>query len=333
MKFLFCGLGSIGQRHLNNLILLGEKDIIAFRNTKSIIQSNQQKIQVFQSLDDAVKQNPDVAFITNPSIFHIPYALKLAKNGCHLFIEKPLSIDNIGLKELTKIAEDKKLIVAIGFMMRFHPAVIQIKKWLDSKVIGFPISARMNCGEYLPLWHPKENYENSYAGQKTLGGGPINTLSHEIDLVNYFFGKPESLFAMESKKSSLNISTEHAVGILLQYKDKLLVEVHLDYLQNPPKRTWEITGDSGKIEFDYYLNELKLYITDQKTFDYKITKIDYTNSFKRNNMFKAEISDFIYCIKNHKIPKVSLNDGIINSKLLIAIQKSIKSNKKNIINY
>ncbi|MEK7495067.1 MAG: Gfo/Idh/MocA family oxidoreductase [Patescibacteria group bacterium] len=333
MKYLFCGLGSIGQRHLNNLRLLNERDIIAFRNIKSLLQNNQIQIPSYRSLEEAIKQKPDVAFITNPSIFHIPYALKLAKSSCHLFIEKPLSIDNAGLNELTKIAEDKKLIVAVGFMMRFHPAVIQIKKWLNDKLIGFSITVRMNCSEYLPLWHPKENYKNSYAGQQKLGGGPINTLSHEIDLVNYFFGKPESLFAMESRKSSLNISTEHAVEILFQYRDKLLVEVHLDYLQNPPKRTWEIVGDNGKIEFDYYSNELKLCVMDKKTLEYKITKIEYKNNFERNDMFKDELSDFISSIKNNRIPKVSLKDGIVNTKLLIAIHQSIKSSKKIIINY
>lgn len=333
MKYLFCGLGSVGQRHLNNLTLLNEINIIAFRSTKSLIQNRRIKIPSFRSLEKAIKQKPDVAFITNPSIFHIPYALKLAKNGCHLFIEKPLALNNDGLEELVQIAKDKRLVIAVGFMMRFHPAVIQIKEWLDNKVIGYPITVRMTCGEYLPLWHPWENYEKSYAGQKKLGGGPINTLSHEIDLVNYFFGRPKSLFALESRPSLLKISTEHAVEILFQYRDKLLVEVHLDYLQNPPKRIWEIIGNNGKIEFDYYLNELTLYIMDKNNSKYTATKIEYKNNFERNDMFKHELFDFIYCIKNNKIPKASLKDGVINTKLLIAIHRSIKGGKKVIINY
>ena len=50
-------------------------------------------------------------------------------------------------------------------------------------------------------------------------------------------------------------------------------------------------------------------------------------------MFKDELSDFISSIKNNRIPKVSLKDGIVNTKLLIAIHQSIKSSKKIIINY
>lgn len=333
MKFLFCGLGSIGQRHFNNLISLGEKDIIAFRNKNTSLQNNRIKVAVYDSLEEALKQKPDVAFITNPSIFHIFYALKLANKNCHLFIEKPLATNNIGLKELEKITKDKNLVVSVGFMMRFHPAVKQIKKWLDNKTIGFPISVRMTCSEYLPLWHPWENYEKSYAGQKKLDGGPINTLSHEIDLVNYFFGKPESLFALESRESTLKISTEHAAEILFQYKNKLLVEVHLDYLQNPPKRIWEIIGDNGKIEYDYYSNELILYITNKKTLKYKTTKIEYKNNFERNDMFKEELINFISSIKNNKESNTPLRDAIINTRLLIAIHKSIKNNKKIKIKY
>lgn len=321
MKFLFCGLGSIGQRHLNNLIALGEKDVVIYKSRNS------------QTIEDVLKTKPDVAFITNPTIFHIPYALKLAGAGCNLFIEKPLAVTNEGLVKLEKIVKEKKLIVSVGFMMRFHPAVKQIKKWLDNKFIGFPITVRMSCGEYLPLWHPTENYQNSYAGQKKLGGGPINTLSHEIDLINYFFGKPESVFALKSRDSKLEITTEHAVEILFQYEDKLLVEVHLDYLQNPPKRNWEIIGNSGKIEFNYYSNELILYVMNKKTLKYKTTKIEFKNNFERNDMFKEELSNFIYRLKNKKESQIPLMDGIINTKLLISIHKSIKEDKKITIKY
>ncbi len=68
MKYIFCGLGSIGERHLNNLISLGENDIIAYRKRGLPLRNVKKDIPTYSSLEKALEQKPDVAFITNPSI-------------------------------------------------------------------------------------------------------------------------------------------------------------------------------------------------------------------------------------------------------------------------
>ena len=327
MKYLFCGLGSIGRRHLDNLISLGEKNIIAYRRKDLQIDDVSIKIPIFTDINKAIVQKPDVAFITNPSAFHMQLALKLAKSGCHLFIEKPLSINLQGSEELLEISRERKLAIFIGFMMRYHPAVRQIKEWISHDLIGFPISVRMSCGEYLPLWHPHEDYRKSYAGNAKLGGGPIFTLCHEIDILSWLFGQPISLFALSSRKSSLEITTEHAVEILMQFKDKLVAEIHLDYLQNPAERKWSIIGNEGKIEFDYYSNILELHSYKNKRKIVTKKTIIYNDRFRRNDMFKLELKSFIDSIRMNKKTEISLQDGIDNLKILLSIHKSIKEKR------
>lgn len=327
MKYLFCGLGSIAERHISNLLSLGETDIIAFRRNNLPLRTINRKIKTYINFDEAIAQRPDAAFITNPSIYHIPIALELAKHNYHLFIEKPLSSNLKGIDTLYKIYREKKLVVFMGFMMRYHPAIKKIKELLKQNTIGDPIFARVCWGEYLPAWHPWEDYKKSYSANKDLGGGPIFTLCHDIDLMSWFFGQPKSVFALANKKSSLDVSTEHCAEILFEYKNKLIIEVHLDFLQLPPKRTWEIVGNNGRIEFDYYKNLLELYSIDQKKLTFKKTSIDFSNNFERNNMFFDEIKSFCDCIKNGKNPDIKLEDGINNLKLLLAAHKSINTKK------
>lgn len=327
MKYLFCGLGSIGRRHLDNLISLDEKNIIVYRRKNLPIDGVSIKIPIFTDINKAIVQKPDVAFITNPSAFHMQLALKLARSGCHLFIEKPLSINLKGTEELLEISREKKLVIFIGFMMRYHPAVRQIKEWMSHDLIGFPISVRMSCGEYLPLWHPHEDYRKSYAGNAKLGGGPIFTLCHEIDILSWLFGQPVSIFALSSRKSSLEITTEHAVEVLMQFKDKMIAEIHLDYLQNPAERRWTIIGNEGKIDFDYYSNTLELNSSKNKKKTLVKKTIIYTKKFKRNDMFMSELKSFINSIKMHKREEISLQDGIDNLKLLLSTHKSIKEKR------
>ena len=98
MKILIVGLGSIGRRHLKNLLL--NKDyqiIICSKQTKSKF-SNHKNIKIFETLDQCLLEKPDIGFITNETINHIPIAIKLAKAGLHLFIEKPLSNSTSNLK-------------------------------------------------------------------------------------------------------------------------------------------------------------------------------------------------------------------------------------------
>ena len=145
MKFLICGLGSIGQRHYQNLRSLGFKNIIVYspgKGEKEWRFKKRYKVREFQSLAEALSQKPDVAFITNPTAFHIPSALEALRANCHLFIEKPISHNLKGVDYLLKLAKKKNKIVFVGYNFRFHPSLIFIKKVLNQKRIGRPIFAR-----------------------------------------------------------------------------------------------------------------------------------------------------------------------------------------------
>ena len=60
-------------------------------------------------------------------------------------------------------------------MMRFHPCILKMNSWVNEGKIGKVIHYRSKWGEYLPNWHPWENYKQSYAGKKEMGGGPALT--------------------------------------------------------------------------------------------------------------------------------------------------------------
>ena len=123
MKVLFTGLGSIGQRHLRNLrhIMGNSIEVIAYRVKRQVpvlddsfqiigeVDSIAKKYNVgeFNDLEKALAEKPKIAFITNPSSMHVDTAIKAAEAGCHLFIEKPLSADLIGIERLIELVEQK----------------------------------------------------------------------------------------------------------------------------------------------------------------------------------------------------------------------------------
>ena len=198
MKALFLGLGSIGQRHLQNFIELVpvKSEIIAYRSTlssnKIIINGNSKSCESlpdyynlieYTNFEDVLEQRPDVSFICNPSNLHLDAAIKLAGVGSNLFIEKPVATDLNNFSVLEDLVKEKMLITFIGYQSRFHPALIKIKSIIENKEFGDIISASFLWHNYLPDFHSYEDYSNSYAARSDLGGGVTFGLSHELDLI------------------------------------------------------------------------------------------------------------------------------------------------------
>ena len=162
-------------------------------------------------------EKPDIGFITNETAYHIPVAIKLAKSGLDLFIEKPLSNIMKNVKELTKLVEIKKLVTLMGCNLRFDKCIKEIKHLVDQQTIGKIISVKVECGTYLPDWHHDENYSNSYAAREELGGGVVLTCIHELDYLFWFFGEIKEVFSMTGKFSNLKINASDLSAIILRF--------------------------------------------------------------------------------------------------------------------
>mgnify|MGYP001569184531 CR=1 FL=1 len=328
MKFLICGLGSIGQRHYRNLLSLGHSDIIVFRSGKgsrSFVDKfvSEFNPKIYNNVKTALSQKPDVVFITNPTYQHIPIALLAAKAGCHLFIEKPISHNIKNIKELLSEVNKRKLISYIAYNFRFHPLLIEIKKWLgNQKQFGKPISSHACLGERVTDWHSWEDYRKSYSCQKKMGGGVILTQSHEIDFLAWLLGPIVSVNAIGGNLGGLGINVEDVAKILLKFKSGVVGSVDLDYLKRPPKRNLEIVTTKGRILWDYYDKKLEFIPLDPAL---KKTVVFESEKFERNNMYLDELKYFLKCIKDKIDSMNSLKDGAEIFRIILGAKKSLKS--------
>ena len=231
MKILIAGLGAIGQRHLRNIrtVMGPEVEILAYRvrgnpdvltdtlkiETGSDLETKY-NLQVFHDLDQALALKPQAVFVCNPSSLHIPIALKAARAGCHLFIEKPLSHNYEHIDELMALAKSQNIQVVVGYQMRYHPCLLRLRSLLQQQTIGRVLSVRVEVGEYLPGWHTYEDYRNTYGSRQDLGGGAILSQIHEIDYLYWLFGLPRRVFALGGHLSNLEIDVEDTVEILME---------------------------------------------------------------------------------------------------------------------
>ena len=121
-KILVVGYGSIGKRHVNNLLSYSDAKIIICTKQKDIGFLKRKGIKIYNSLDRCLEEKPDIGFVINETSYHILTAIKLAKSGLDLFLEKPLSDSMKDVKTLSSIVKRKRLITQMGCHLRFHHA-------------------------------------------------------------------------------------------------------------------------------------------------------------------------------------------------------------------
>lgn len=250
VNIIIIGFGSIGQRHYKNLKKLGFNNVYVYDVDESRIKN--QELRIKKINQGALKQF-DAAFICNPNNAHITDAVKCAKAGCHLFIEKPLSHNLRGVDELIKICRQKKLINMVACNMRFHPCLKFIKNYLAQNKLGKIYGIHHEFGQYLPDWRPGQDYKNNYAARKNEGGGIILDGIHEFDLLfwlNGFEKVLESKFVF-GNAGDLKIETEDICIAAFKFKNKVFGSVRCDYLQQNYSRNCKIVGRKGNLEWDW----------------------------------------------------------------------------------
>jgi len=339
LRVLFAGLGAIGQRHLRNLYSLVGSDlqVAAFRVRRDMAIITEQLeldttqnveskygIRVFNELEAALESfKPRLVFVCNPTSLHLDVALAAAHAGASLFIEKPLCASLDGAEELARTVEEKRLTALVGFQMRFHPCFLRLRQLIAEKAIGQLIAVRARYGEYLPRFHPYEDYRQSYAARAALGGGVILTQIHDIDYLVALLGAPERVFAMGGHLSSLEIDVEDVASISLEMRrDGRALPVHLqqDYVTRPPIRTCSLLGDAGSIDVNFGTPSLTRFAPSGET----IEDLCFPE-FERNQMFMDLLRHLLGCLDGKEKAIVGVRDAMRTQRVALAVRESLRT--------
>lgn len=317
MKILISGIGSIGRRHLTNLLQLGQKDIILHRTSGKTLPDHPE-LPVFTTIEQTLQHQPELAIISQPTCLHTELATVLAKASIsYLFIEKPLSHNWAGINELLALIENKRLPTFIGFDLRFDPGFIKVQQWLQDQAIGPVVSIHAEVGQYLPDWRPHEDYRQGMSASQKMGGGVMLDLVHEFDYLTSLAGPVQEVAAMYGKISPLEIQTEDTANILFHFDGGAMGTLRMDYLQKRLSRNCKIIGAKGMIVWDYAGRTATVSTLDNSITDH----FDYTH-FERNDRFVQEMNYLLHCVENKKEGPVNAVQGAYLLKLVLAAKHS-----------
>lgn len=291
MKLRICmiGLGSIGKRHLKNLIkvLNGrefEYEIDALRSSRKALPDEINDIIRNSYFSEKELPNDyDVIFITNPTSCHYDTIRNVITKTKHMFIEKPV---------FESLAYDMKLLPWRSDGVYYVACPLRhksIMKYVKEEILPKEHVAliRVMSTSYLPAWRKDTDYRKTYSARNDMGGGVTRDLIHEWDYVLDLFGSPEKVYHIHRHISNLEIDSDD-VSIYIAEYPQMLLEMHLDYIGQKTERLLQLFTDGKRIDVDLIKNVIVVYADDKRADE---------KCFPQEDCYINEMEYFIDCIE------------------------------------
>ncbi len=318
------GLGSVGRRHLENLRALGVRDVTLLRSGHGgRIDDRFRHLPVDVDLGQALARRPRAVLGATPTALHLPVSLAAARAGCALLIEKPVSHSWDGVDELRAAVRTGRAACLVGFQYRFHDGLRQVRSWIEEGALGRPVSAHVEWGEFLPDWHPHEDYRRGYSARRDLGGGAVLTLCHPFDTLRFLLGEVTAVGAEVARVSGLEIDVEDLAHVTLRLASGALACVALDYVQRPRRHVLRVVGTEGVARWDEADGVARLGRPGAQE-----QARPPRPGFARNTMFVDELRHFLDCADGRAEPACGLDDGVRALQIALAALESARTGRR-----
>jgi len=317
-RVVVVGLGSIALRHRRNLkILFPNVFIVAVPSSGTIDnQIVDFADQIILNLSEVLMKDVDIAIIASPATFHAAHAAVFLHSGVPTLIEKPVTSHSQDVETLMKISSDTNTPVAVGYCVRYMPAAVRVKKLLEQNTLGCVYNASVNVGQYLPDWRPSKEYQNSVSAKKSLGGGVLLELSHEIDYIQWLLGPMEVEYAQLRSTSELDLEVEELADVILVSETGIVCSIHMDFLQKKALRTCSLIGEKGRLDWDLLSNTVQLHTRERSICLFAEVNWD------SNQMYLSLLKDFLNLVVGQQNSTIDLEQAARTVGLI----ESIKSN-------
>lgn len=310
VKIGVIGTGKWGKNHIRifsniNCKLVGLADI----NPKCEELAKEYKIKFFRDYHDMLPL-VDCVTVVVPTDLHYNIVKDCLNAGKHVLVEKPITLEPKETKELVELAKEKKLILSVGYLFRFNPAVIELKKIIN------------NIGK---IQYIKGRYIHSSKPPRKDSGVVLNLGVHLIDILNFVLEeRPRRVYC---KKVNLLDIHEDSATIVLDYKD-FFVELEVSCCHPLKKRDMWVIAEKEKLYIDFLeqtLDRYPLEITPEGPKEGKMIRVELL----KNEPLNEELKHFLTCIdkKNNGGYKEMINIGEEEYYTTLICELALKSDE------
>lgn len=319
VKVAVIGTGQIGKHHARIFNSLRDANLVAVadideKTAGSLAQDYH--CRFYRDFKKMIKEEkPDAVSIAVPNKFHYETAAYCIKKGINVMVEKPITQTLREAEKLIGLAKKYKVLLMVGHIERFNPAIQELKK-------------RLEKGELGKIYRIDMQRLTPFPSRVRGAGVAIDLLVHDIDILSYLVNSKVMRIYAETAKI-VNSQNEDLVSAILFLEDGIVVNINVDWLTPAKIRSMRVCGRRGMFVVDYARQDLFFYenISPKKgkmsgVIDGDMRKIKIENK----EPLYLELSHFISCVKNGKKPLVTGEDGMGALVLVLRVLES--ANKK-----
>ena len=323
LRFLIVGLGSMGKRRIRNLHACGERDIIGFdiRSDRNEEARSKYGIQVVSRFEDVSPSDFDVLIISTPPDAHGDYIRFALGAKRHFFVEHPTCAD--GYDDVFS-HQDLDIVKAPSCTFLFYEPYIAIKKILDEGGIGKVLAFQFHTGQYLPDWHPWEDYRDVYFSKKETGACR-EMLPFELIWLSWLVqSKVGEVSGFINKVSDLDMDADDILLANVKYKNNVVGNIIIDVISRKPVKTLHIYGTEGVLLWDRQDSGITVF--DARSGRTEIIPVSKGNPEKgyinAEEMYNDEIRTFLGAIKKEREYPHTFKDNHHLLQVLSALEKN-----------
>lgn len=325
MKLLIVGLGSMGKRRarlakgMDASIEISGVDTTDSRRT----EAEGLGITAYASIGEAVAAEKfDAALVCTAPITHAGIISKLLDAGLPVFTELNLVSD--GYEENMKKAKEKGLPLFLSSTMLYRGETQYIKQQVEA--FDKPVNYIYHIGQYLPDWHPWENYKNFFVGDKRTGG-VREIFGIDLPWLLDTFGPVKSLHVEKDKISQLEVDYPDSYFVTLRHENGVKGMLAVDVVSPKAVRNFECFGEGLHLfwegnpkslyTFDHDKGE-KLPVNTYESFEHDSR---YSDNIVEN-AYVDELANFFAVLKGTEQPRYSFEKDLETIRLIEAIEEA-----------
>jgi UDP-N-acetylglucosamine 3-dehydrogenase len=292
------GVGGWGKNHAR---VLGELGILRavcdIDVAKAELHAKRFGAHTYDSLEAMLSSEQlDAVHVCTPTTTHASIARRVLEAGLHVFVEKPLAATTAEGEMLATLAQEKKRLLAVGFIERFNPAVSYLKDLVSQKKMGELLLAEFHR-------------ESRWGGIKDVGIVK-DTSVHDIDTARWIFAEePTQVFARTGRVMG---QFEDFAVIMLGFSRHRSAILTANWVTPKKERTLEAVFTEGVATVNFITQEVRI---DSE----RGTEIPRLQS---QEPLLVEIKSFVSCIQENSRPLVDGWDAIKTSKVAEAARYS-----------
>ncbi len=318
LRLAVIGTGHMGKNHirvladLSNVVLVGVCDP---HEQAARSAADRYGVPVYATHQELLEETrPDAVVVAAPTVSHHDIVMDSVRRGAHVLVEKPIAHSVEEAKEMIDAADRAGVVLAVGHIERFNPAVVELKRRIDANELGriFMIHSR----------------RQSPFPQRIQDVGVASDLAvHELDIMLYLTGSSVTHLKAETSQVFGRESREDIVFALLRFESGVLGVLDVNWVTPSSVRELAITGERGMFVVNYLTQELFFYENpaarkeeSEAVWGFSVVAGNMTRLLiPRREPLRCELESFVASIQNGARPEVDGRDGLRAVELALRI--------------